>query len=398
MKLDQSDRDLLARWASPSSDGMREEALLARLPDERQALVLQRLRVLGPFIEAQEKGEGRPVDAAISLKLTTRSLYRLAKRVQEMGAVSALAPTPGAGRKRRSDADKSLSKEVESALFQEVFRYPHQPSGVLVSKMREVDSDVSASTVRRRAMTIRKTLEVREAARFGRVWLLDQAALRIPVATAEGDRWMVCAFLVDVDTGIICGRAPVTGQNDPGFGALLHALSRMGALLGTRLTFLSAVDEVIWAAPDGWLGRGQTVSDQAAELRPPVTATVLMSGKFRRGSKLSAVLGGDVAGTEIMIRATADPRIGTSVEGMSPMDEASALAYVDRDIIYANLPMAQWMKRLDAPKTPSRARIASLMRIMNQLVDVFEPALSPDELTEARRLVAAIDPDCGRAG
>jgi hypothetical protein len=80
---------------------------------------------------------------------------------------------------------------------------------------------------------------------------------------------------------------------------------------------------------------------------------------------------------------------------VTPIDEASALVRLDADIVHANLPMARWMKPLDAPKPPSRTRIASLMKIMKRLVDVFEPALSPDELAEARRLVAAIDPNRG---
>jgi len=397
MEHDQRDLDLLAHWTGPGNDAEAETALLVRLAEAKQRLVLERLRVLARFIEARERGEAKPSEAADSLGLTVRSLHRLVVRLREMGAVAALAPTPGAGRKRRSDADTSLSKKVEDELFQEVFRYPHQPVSVLTAKMRELDPGVSASTIRRRAAAYRKSLELKEAARFGRAWLLDQAALRIPVAETQGRRWLTCAFLVDVDTGIICGRAPVEGQHDPGFGALMHALGRMGALLDTRLTFASRIEEVVWAVPDGWLAKGQAVVDGAAALRPPMRATVLMADKFRRGSKLSALLGGSVAGTDILIRATTDPRI-SDAGGASPHpDETSALKQLDADILLANLPMARWMKPLGVMKPPSRTRVTSLVRMMGRLIDFFEPALSEDQLAEARRLVASIEPHAGAA-
>lgn len=379
---------LLAKWAVPGSDDGREATLFALLPEKKRRLVDRRLRILGPFMEAKAKGEGRPDDAAAALGITVRSLHRLVGRITEMGPVAALAPTSGAGRKRRSDAEATLSEAVQKELLSEVQRYPNQSMGLLISKMKELDASVSASTIRRRAMMLRRELDPSRDARFGRAWLLDQAALSIPVAEADGLRWLTCAFLIDVDTGIICGRAPTAGQKDPGFGALLHGLSRMAMLLPTKLKFASQLEEVTWAVPDGWLSTGQKVVDKAGSMRPPVRPAVLMAGKFRRGSKLSALLGGAIGVSDILIRPTVDPSLKETPQGLAPFDPAGALAYLDQDIVFANREMSKWAKPWGAEREPpSRSRVVALNRLMRRMIDFFEPALSSEQLEQALRLL-----------
>lgn len=381
---------LLARYAGPGSTGERERALLDRLPEAKREIVVKRLGALDAFIAEQAAGSARPTETAGTLGITVRSLYRLVARLKELGAIAALAPQQGAGRKRRSDADATLPKEVVDLIFQEVLRHPHQPMGVLISKAKELDPGVSPTTVRRRAMMYRKNLDPMADAEFGRAWVLDQAALRIPVLDDGGASWLVCSFLVDVDTGIVCGRAPVEGPNDPGFEALLHGLERIKALTHTKLRFASRVAEVSWTVPDGWLGKGQEVSDRALGLRPPVVAAVSMSGKFRRGSKLSTVTGGSIGMNDILIRATADPRARLESDDPPPMDRAAALDRLDDDMRLVDQRTARWVKPSQGVKPPSRTRMATLTRLAGRLVDVFEPALSEAQLSEARRLVAAI--------
>jgi len=93
---------------------------------------------------------------------------------------------------------------------------------------------------------------------------------------------------------------------------------------------------------------------------------------------------------DILIRATADPRARLEGDDPPPMDRAAALDRLDDDMRLVDQRTARWVKPHQGVKPPSRTRMATLMRLAGRLVDVFEPAMSEAQLSEARRLVAAI--------
>ena len=77
---------LLSRRAGPGSDGDREAALLALLPTVRREKVIARLSLIDAFMNDRAAGRGDAVATAKLLGLSVRSLYRLVRRVEEMGA------------------------------------------------------------------------------------------------------------------------------------------------------------------------------------------------------------------------------------------------------------------------------------------------------------------------
>jgi transposase len=386
---EESIEDLIKRRSAPVSDPDRELALLARLPAKKQQLVAERLVKLDKFMSAQERGSADVEAAAKDLGVTVRSLYRLVRRVRDMGPVAALAPTPGAGRKRRSDADGALSMEVKAEIYRQVTTFPHQPMSAIVSRIREIDSDVSPSTVRRQAMVFRRNSDPTEDVELGRRWLLDQAAVRIPVLRGGETYWLVATFLVDIDTGVIAGRWVTKEVNETGIGALLHFVGRAKALFRTTLRFAPRVEEITWVVPDGMHIAGDRIAERAAALSPPVNVTIIGGDKFRRGKELSKLMGGVIGLTDVLIRATPDPRMTITENDPPALGEEQALTWLDQDISFEHRLLAKWAIP-DKDVVPSKARVSTLKRITRQLVDVFEPVLSPEQLQEARNSIDGI--------
>jgi hypothetical protein len=387
---EESIEDLIKRRSAPVSDPERELALLARLPAKKQQLVAERLVELDKFMSAQERGSADVEAAAKALGVTVRSLYRLVHRVRGMGPVAALAPTPGAGRKRRSDADATLSQEVIDAIHRQVTSNPHQPISALVSRIREIDPGVSPSTVRRRAMLFRRNVDPTEDVDLGRRWLLDQAAIRIPVLRGGETYWLVATFLVDVETGVIAGRWVTKDVNDPGLDALLHFLERAQALARTTLRLAPQVEEITWVVPDGMHIAGDRLAERAAALSPPVKVTIVGGDKFRRGKELSKLMGGVIGLADLLVRATPDPRMTLAENDPPALDEDRALSLLDQEIVFEHRFLSKWAVPPKANGAPSKARASALGRITAQLVDVFEPVLSPEQLHDARKLVGSI--------
>jgi hypothetical protein len=382
---------MLAEHAGEASSTAREIALFNRLPPEKQKVVFDRLAAVAPLLSGEVRGAEAAGAIADRIGVSVRSLYRLVARIRAMGPVAALAPTAGGGRKRRSDAEATLSKAVRDGILSQVLKNPNQPIGALVAKMRDIDPEVATSTVRRHALLLRKNLDPVVDARFGRAWLLDQAAVRIPVEREGGVFWLTATFLVDVDTGLIVGRAPARGSDDAGMDALIHAFGRLPSVIDTRLRFANRMNELTWAVPDGWTRQAEAVLDRASSMRPSVSATALMGDKFRRGSKLSWIIGGAIGAVGIMIRATPDPRAVLKPQDPAPRSEAEALAVLDANIVEANSSISKWAKPPTYGKPGSSAKIRVLARQMRTLVEVFEPALSGEQQAEAQRLIGRID-------
>lgn len=381
---------LLSRRAGPGSDGDREAALLALLPTVRREKVIARLSLIDAFMNDRAAGRGDAVATAKLLGLSVRSLYRLVRRVEEMGAVAALAPTAAAGRKRRSDVDGTLSEDVRKLIFDSVMRSPNESLTALVSRIRNVDPTASASTIRRSALRFRRDMDPMDGLLYGGRWLMDRAALRIPVLRDGGTFWLVADFLVDMDTGIIAGRAVPGPDGGTDFGALLHALGRAPTLLQTKMKFAAKVSEVTWAVPDGVPERADAVRRNASALRPPVNATLLTADKFRLGSELARVVGGSLSGIDVLIRATADPRAILEKTDPEPMHVDAALRILDAELGFHHRWASKWVSGPGSNRSPSATRTATLQRLMGRLVDVFEPVLPEDDLVLARELVDAI--------
>ncbi len=382
---------LLSRRAGPGSDGDREAALLALLPTARREKVIARLTLIDAFMNDRAADRGDAAATASLLGLSVRSLYRLVRRVEGMGAVAALAPTAAAGRKRRSDVDGTLSEDVRKLIFDSVMRSPNEPLTALVSRIRKVDPTATASTIRRSALRFRRDMDPMDGLLYGGRWLLDRAALRIPVLRGGETFWLVADFLVDVDTGIIAGRAVPTPDGGTDFGALLHALGRARTLLPTRMKFAAKVSEVTWAVPDGVTDRAEAVRRNASALRPPVMTTLLTADRFRLGSEFARVVGGSLAGIDVLIRATADPRAILEKRDPEPMDVDAALRILDAELDFHHRWASKWVAGPGANRTPSATRTATLRRLMNRLVDVFEPVLPESDLVLARELVDGIE-------
>ncbi|UYY58004.1 helix-turn-helix domain-containing protein [Sphingomonas sp. S2-65] len=385
-------KKMFSRRAGRNSDEARETALFARLPASKQRLVVDRLAKLDAYLEARASGNADTAAAAAALGVTVRSLYRLIKRLEELGPVAALAPTPGAGRKKRADADQALSEEADELIAATIVQRPHLSVSELVKRVREVDPDASASTVRRRALHHRRYYDPVPDAQFGREWLVDQAAVRIPILE-QGYSWLVATFVVDADSGIIVGRWPASGTEDAALWALAHAAGRMGALLRTRLKVASRVRKVTWVLPERSHDDGDRVVDRGAGLKPPVEVITVGGAKYRRGGALSKVLGGYVGDLEIMIRATPEPFVERRDEDPEPLSMDRALEVLDYNIQLSHDYMSRWAISPGSRKVPSPSRIASMKRIMEQLIDVFEPAMALNAVVAARESAGRIGED-----
>lgn len=392
------DADLLARWAGVASTPAREAALLAQLPEHRRAGLLERLRIIDGFMRAQDEGRADAAASARRLGLTERSLYRLAQLIRERGAMGALAPLRSKARKVRRDAGGGLSAEADGKIMTEMLLRPNQSLGALVSRVREVDPAAKVSTIRDAAMRHRRNLDPVPDARFGREWLLDQAALRIAVEDGDGPRWLVSSFLVDLDTSAVFGFALPKDDRDPALGVISHALGRVDGLLRSRLKIASRISRITWVVPDGMLAIGDAVVEHAAALSPPVEVRIMAEGKFRRGVQLSRLLGGNLGGTDVLIRATADPRADLGDGDPAPVDRDKAMELLEADVTFAARMLARWAIDPSKRRTPSATRVRSLQRLMGQLVDVFEPALAPGDFASARERVARIGEQSPTAG
>lgn len=380
--------DLLGRYALPGSDGPYEHALWLKLTSAKQQLVRYRLTEIDAFLKARENGGGDPGEVAERLGVSTRSLYRAIARVGQFGPVAGLAPSAGAGRKRRADAFDELPEAIEISLKDLMATMPDprwrtvmQTAGVLPSTEpgpgpgpgREPAVNVSASTVRRHANAMKQKPLTPGEGTFGRSWLIDRVAVDLRVEGDGGEqRYFVAAFLVDRETRIIGAVADASRMAGAGGGVpgLVSSMRDGHPIVSSRIKMARRIEEVVWVLPpsDEIISMAASAVENGRSAKPPVEVTPISKGKFRQGSELAKLIGDRLGPVRLLVRATADPAM-EGKPGLTVLASELALEVVSQAA-------AVWNRKLLAGThcaTPTRtSRREKLNALIDSMALLFE--------------------------
>lgn len=309
--------ELLARYAKVAVE--QELARFSVLPLAKQELVESRLRGIAEY----QGDHGSGASVAKRLGLSTRSLYRLAARVAEVGPVEALAPVAGAGRKRRSDAAAALPPAAEALLRRMLAERPDAGFSEMVRAVQGLEGPTATSAaIRRRAMELRRGYVPPLDAVVGRSLVVDQVAVAIPVTRDHGVEFLVADFLLCAETRLILGTAPL---NPP--WARVERVGRMGTLLRNAAEVLAnlkspwpvaaRIESLSWVVDDDVdASAAARVVDIGRVMEPPVSVSLTTKGKFRRGAKIIGLIGDRLLSVDLLQRATAYPQAPAGVRGM----------------------------------------------------------------------------------
>ncbi len=365
------------------------EAYLTAPPHARE-VVRKRLPVL--VRTRWDQTRGAMTRAAEELMTPRANVYRLLKRMVEMGPVHGLLPherREPASSKARDGLDGAVERLMGELLAVEpdasiakVERYVRDG----LKRLNEAGTSVklpSSSAIKRRLHYLRGTAvgAVVSDGSVGSRLLVEHCRLNIDVEldprVAGMPRHASMMIAVDENTKLIVAFGMFLREATSGFASLVHdaemrlpKLAEMGAPIATRLR------EIDWIVPPELDDRFELVGRDLPASRRPLIEPVT-DGDRRGGSRLISLMGDQLGGLMLLTRPSkAAPLSRKHVRVMNYVTGVEAATYT------VSLAVDRWNEGLlQAMKAKRRSNAAGrgpAERLAADLRTLFEPVLGPE--------------------